>query len=331
MAKFRYSRAVAMLIATAAIASAALAVPQRSDRDHLGMVVSSQADTLALKNLRARVAPPSDMVFKAYRTSGAEQVRGHELSEADWRKFDAAILMLPLLHRQILLKHLRHLMFVETAPGAGNALTARVAGPNGVPMFDLTLRSGLFDEDLTTFLNGKEPRLFAPDNSGYRVEITAGNQPALTYILLHEITHAVDQMTGANQRTDSPFRAGIWLAKPGVMAPPYDSNPVSRSAWRHNGRLPMGQSTVLYRGLCHTPFPSIYAATTAAEDFAELVAWEQLSTRGRVRLRIDVKDRLGRRVATCEPLKSPLVRARFRLVEDLLASAEAPHKARNTL
>jgi hypothetical protein len=272
--------------------------------------------------MRSRVVAPSEEILKTYRESGATGVVPHKLTDAEWATLDAAIAALPTLHKQILQKNLRHLSFVDAPSGAGNALTQKVKSCNGNPMFDIALRSELFHDTLTNFLNTKEATVFMPDASGYSVHMDAGDMPVLTYILLHEGTHGVDKALGLTARGESRFRAGIWADKGRTLAPPYDTSLISKIVWRGGSKLPLGEAPALYAALSKTPFVSLYSAANAVEDLAETVAWEQLSTRFAVNLVIRVTDREGKQVYSYEPLKSPLVRARFPVVEDLLGSVD---------
>ena len=268
-------------------------------------------------SLRSRVAPPDDVVLKAYIDSGVTP-KPHELTEAEWAKVDAALARLPALHRRVLQEHLRRLSFVEVPPGGGNALTRDVDPKSADKQFDITLRAGLLDETLTEFLNGKERGVFEADASGKTVTLEAGDTSALVYILLHETTHAVDATLGVSTSPRGPFTSGIWLDRT-RLASPYDRSLISSTTFRRGPKTPAAKAQALYQALSRTPFVSLYATAAAGEDLAELVAWQQLSTQPDQGLAIVVKDAGGRTVYRYEPLKSPLVRRRFAAVKQLLA------------
>jgi hypothetical protein len=225
---------------------------------------------------------------------------------------------LPPLHRRILQGHLRRLSFVDGKAGAGSALTSRADPEQKGDVFDITLRASLLDETLTDFLDIKEANLFEADGAGYRARFDAGRMDALTYILLHEATHVVDQVLGLTTAADSPFRAGLWAA-PRELAQPYGSSLAAKTWFRRAPKVPIGQAPAYYRALGETPFVSFYATAAAAEDLAELVAWEQLATRFDQTLTVEVLDDQGAVVFSYEPLKSALWRGRFAAVESLLA------------
>jgi hypothetical protein len=271
----------------------------------------------ASDSLRSRIAPPDEVVLNAYADSGVNPTP-HELTDAEWAKVDAALQRLPELHRRVLQDHLRRLSFVNVPPGGGNALTRDVDPKSPHKQFDITLRAGLLDETLTEFLNGKERGVFEADASGQTVTLEAGETSALVYILLHETTHAVDATLGVTTDPRGPFTNGVWLDR-SRLAPAYDKSPINATTFRRGPKTPAGKAQALYQALGRTPFVSLYATAAAPEDLAELVAWQQLSTRPEQTLAILVKDAHGKIVYRYEPLASPLVRRRFAAVKQLLA------------
>jgi hypothetical protein len=272
----------------------------------------------AADSLRSRVAPPDEVVLKAYVDSGVANPTPHELTDPEWAKVDAAIKRLPELHRRVLQQHLRRLSFIDVPPGGGNALTRDVDPKSPHKQFDITLRAGILRETLTEFLNAKERGAFEPDASGQTVTIEAGDTSALLYVLLHEATHAVDATLGLTANPSGRFGAGIWLDRV-RLAPPYDRSMVNSTSFRRGPKTPAAKAKALYQALARTPFVSLYATAAAPEDLAELVAWQQLSTQLHQTLAIVVKDARGRIIHRHEPLESSLVRRRFSAVKDLLA------------
>lgn len=268
-------------------------------------------------SLRSRVAPPDDAVLQAYVDSGLPRPTVHELTDEEWAKVDAALRALPALHRRVLEHHLRRLSFVDVPPGGGNALTRDVDPKNPHKQIDITLRAGLLHETMTEFLTGKERGVFEPDASGQIVTVEAGDASALTYILLHETTHAVDATLGISERAGTGFQRGIWLDRL-RLAPPYDQSAINATTFRRGSRTPAAKAPALYQALSRTPFVSLYATAAAGEDLAELVAWEELAAQHQP-LAIVIRDAAGGVVYRYEPLASALVRSRFSAVKQVLA------------
>ncbi|MDR6626881.1 hypothetical protein [Caulobacter segnis] len=270
--------------------------------------------------LRGRIVPPHDETIKAYVDAGAKETKAHVLTEREWALVEGAIADLPELYRRVLERRLARLSFVDAPSSLGTALTRASEGPNGEPMFDITIRAEVLEQSLSEFLTRKEAALFSPDGSGYSVRVTAGDASALTYILLHEATHVVDRTLDVTTG-GGPFKA-VWVDYRS-LARPYAASVVSRSVYRRAPKLPFSQSPSLYRSLAQTPFVSLYSTSSAGEDFAELMAWRALSHRSETPLRIQVLDGHGAEIVSIEPLKSLSVRLRLEAAEAVLARASA--------
>jgi hypothetical protein len=284
----------------------------RGDTGHApGPSVSS--DTAA--TLRGRITPPSDETIAAYRQAGAVNAQAHPLTEREWALVERAIADLPPLHRQILERRLGRLSFIDAPSSTGTALTHAYDGPHGRSLFEITLRADVLDRTLSEFLTRKEAALFTEDGSGYSVHVLAGATPALSYLLLHEATHVVDQDLGLSTEI-LPFGA-LWTGYRD-LSETYAAGPMGRSVYRRGPPMPMSQAPALYRALAASPFVSLYATASASEDLAELSAWSTLSARLGVPLTIEVRDAAGRPVVTVEPLASPAVQDRFATLETLL-------------
>ncbi len=270
--------------------------------------------------LRARIGPPHEETIKTYVEAGATDTRPHVLTDREWTLVERAIADLPVFYRQVLERRLARLSFIDAPSSAGTALTRASEGPNGEVMFDITIRAEVFDKSLSDFLTQKEAMLFSPDGSGYSVKVTAGEASALTYILLHEATHVVDRALAITLQ-GGPFKA-VW-ADYRSLAQPYATGAIAHSVYRREPKLPLSQSPALYRALAQAPFVSLYATASAGEDFAELLAWRELSGLLETPLKFQVLDGRGVEVVSVEPLKSPAVRSRFEAAQAALADARA--------
>lgn len=81
---------------------------------------------------------------------------------------------------------------------------------------------------------------------------------------------------------------------------------------------------MLYRALAESPFVSLYSTASAGEDFAELIAWRELSQSFGVGLTIWIRDSSGNVVARFDPLASTSVQARMAEANALLMKLERP-------
>lgn len=268
------------------------------------------------ETLRARIGPPSEETIVAYRQTGAETAAPHQLTEREWRLVARAIADLPPLHRRVLEQRLDRLSFINAPSSAGTALTRTFDGPDGQPLFEITLRADVLDQTLSEFLTRKEARLFIEDGSGYSVHISAGSAPALPYLLMHEATHVLDQVFGISADL-RPF-GNLWTGYRD-LADSQTAGPLGLSVYRRSPPMPVAQAPTLYRALAGSPFVSLYSTASAGEDLAELSAWSTLSARFRIPLTIEVRDATGRAVLIVEPLASMAVQDRFATVDALLA------------
>lgn len=287
--------------------------------------VGAEEDTPLL----SRIGAPDPDVLEIFAGSGAAEIEVHDLSEDERIVVDQALARLPALHRDVLRRHLRRLSFLNLQQGAGSALTSRVGLDETSTQFDITFRASLLDESLTRFMNVKEARLFAEDGSGHTVEFDAGQGDALTYVLLHEATHIVDQVMGLTDDEAGAFRAGIWedLRTP---SEPHASSPALTTPFRRMPPVPLGDSPALYEALRQSPFVTFYATAAAPEDLAELFAWQQLASRFDQTLTLTIRDREGGTVYRYEPLVSPEVQPRFGEVKALLERYERECRASRT-
>lgn len=267
--------------------------------------------------LKARVGPPHPDTIAAYTQAGASRTQEHVLTEDEWALVEQAIQSLPPLHQRILESHLAGLSFIEAPSSSGTALTRMYDGPDGQPRFEITLRADVLDQSLSTFLTRKEQSLFSDDGSGLSVQVSAGDAPALPYLLLHEASHVVDRTLGLMQAGDGI--ADIWKDYR-TLTEPHARSLIAQSVYRRAPRLPAGKGPALYEALARSPFVSLYATASAGEDFAELVTWETLSRRDKTPLVFEVRGRNGQVIKRVEPLKQAVVQARFDAVKKRMAT-----------
>lgn len=267
--------------------------------------------------LDSRTGRPDPAIIEIFSGAGATAISAHELTPEEQTIVNRALARLPRLHRDVLQRHLRRLSFLDLQPGSGSALTSRAGLDETSSQFDITLRASLLDESLTAFLNTKEARLFEDDGSGFSVEFDAGESAALTYILLHEATHIVDQVLGLSHDAAGPLRAGIW-EDVRTLSESHASSLAARTPFRREPAIPLRYSPAFYESLRKSPFVSFYASAAAPEDMAELFAWQQLASRFDQSLTLTVREREGATLYRYEPLESPEVRSRFAKVQALL-------------
>jgi hypothetical protein len=272
----------------------------------------------SVARLMAQVGPPSSLAVEEFKRAGADQVRPHLLTAQERAKVEAALTSLPELHRRVLEKKLHSLAFVDGIPGEGTGLTSPDAKTG---RYDITLRASLLDETLSKFLTTKERRVFSPDGSQMTVSVTGAGVDALTYVLLHEATHVVDKSCGITAKPGNVFDAGIWVSDR-EMVPSLSNSMAAATYFRGKPLMAVGKAERVYDALALTPFVSLYATASAAEDLAELVAWHEVLLQHHGDLTIELQDAHGEVVRRWSPLTFAGVQGRFAAVDRLLSSSE---------
>jgi hypothetical protein len=264
-----------------------------------------------------RVVPPSQRAVDEFIRAGMKEVKAHSLTDSERAKVESALASLPELNKRVLQEHLHTLGFVDGIPGNGTGLTSRSEGPG---QYDITLRASIIDEPLTDFLTIKERRVFVSDQSGMSVTIRATGVDALTYILLHESAHVVDDALGITSASPNSFAKGIWSSRY-ELVPKLRESLAAQTIFRGRPSLHMSQAIAVYKAVLRTPFVSLYATASTAEDFAELLAWHEIKFQHHGNLTVEIHDAHGKTLQSYHPLSNPKVRMRFSAVASLLASS----------
>lgn len=273
------------------------------------------ATPFAADELMARVGSPSKLAMKEFKKAGMQGVTPHILTAEERSTVEAALASLPALNKRVLEKKLHSLSFVDGIPGEGTGLPS----PNAkTGLYDITLRASIVDESLSTFLTTKERRVFVDDGSGTTVTVAGTGTNALTYVLLHESSHVVDKGCGITANPHSRFVDGIWASLKEMT--PSVAAITPRTYFRGGSKLPAAEAEATYVALSRTPFVSLYATASEAEDFAELVAWHEILKQHQGDLVIEVTDARGKTLKQWDPLTFPGVEGRFANVDELLTS-----------
>ena len=263
--------------------------------------------------LMERIGKPSKLEIKEFRNAGMEHVQPHTLTAAERAKVRAALASLPPLNRDALNKHLHRLAFVDGIPGEGTGLTSPDTREG---QYDITFRASIINESLSSFLTTKERRVFADDGSEVKVMVTGTGDDALTYVLLHESSHVLDGACGIVKAFPNAFDEDIWTG-PRVMVPELAQTLATKTYFHGGPRLALEREPEVYNSLSKTPFISLYATSSAREDFAELVAWRELQKLYGGILTIDVKNSRTNTDEKWHPLNFPAVEERFAKVDEL--------------
>lgn len=267
-------------------------------------------------SLESRVKEAPAAVLKMFTDAGEAAPTSHALTPVEQRKLSTAFAALPPLHRRILAERLRSVSFLDGMPNT--ALTSTVNPDEPYPLFDITIRAGVLGESVSEFLTRKERSCFDTAGSTLSVSIEAGTLDAIVYVLLHEATHIVAaslRITPGNQPADgshaTSFTEGVWSERT-IAAPRYRDPLLERVRFRAGGEtLAIDRAEAVYAALRRTPFVSLYGSSNWHDDLAEFVAWYHLTERLKGPYRIVIRN-AGKETFVYEPMKSSIVRARFR-------------------
>ena len=268
-------------------------------------------------SLESRIGETPAAVLRAFKDAGTKPT-AHVLTAVERQKVSRAFAALPPLNYRILTGRLRSFSFLDGMPNT--ALTSTVNPDEPYKLFDLTIRAGILNENVSEFLTQKERTCFETANSSLNVSIHGGKLDAIVYVLLHEATHIVDgtlQITpkirpGDRLEESSPtsFTKDVWNGRT-TLAPQYRNTLLESVRFYAGGKvLRVDQAEAVYKALSRTPFASLYGSNNWHDDLAEVVAWYHLTEKLKQPYRIEIRKK-RQVIFVYEPMKSDLVRSRF--------------------
>ncbi|MDP9079313.1 MAG: hypothetical protein M3O71_17930 [Bacteroidota bacterium] len=253
--------------------------------------------------------------------------RLHQLSSDELLSVERAFAVLPRLHQKVLKEHLRSISFLDHMPNT--ALTSIVNTDDRFPLYDITFRAEILNQNVSEWLTEKERTCFDPKGSSLNVSIAAGTLDAIVYVLMHEATHIVDGSLGitpvrtARSTVDtvkSTFTSGVWTDRT-VFAPQFRNTLLDSSHFRRGGKiLPINTAKFVYQALRRTPFVSLYSTSSQHEDLAEYLTVYDFTQKLKQPFQIIIRDK-GKKVFVSEPMKSKLVKGRMRYMKVFYANS----------
>ncbi|MBS1813555.1 MAG: hypothetical protein JSS87_01635 [Acidobacteria bacterium] len=272
--------------------------------------------------LESRVNRPPEEIQQDLQKLPAPSPKLHTLSEMERSEISAVLGKLPDFSRKAIMLHVRSITFVDDFGANGTTGAENPAVPT---TFDMALRASLLHENISEFLTRKE-RNYYSDDPGIRLSIAAGSMPALLYVLLHESVHVLDISNRGGKpgfpqlfpgENSDRFVRGIW-ENTTTMTTTYQS-PLFKMSWFGTRKQQNPELAVdTYRTLAKTPFVSLYGSSNWHDDIAELVTCYYFTQILKQPYRIVVQKN-NAVIYSLEPMKNPLVQARFREVVPLYA------------
>ena len=221
-----------------------------------------------------------------------DRPRPAQLNAALRADIDAAIADLPSQVWGLFRKNLAGVYFVEGLGGTGYTDYVFDAGGKAAAAFIVLDAAVLASQTANGWATWKENTPFKPDGTyslSARIEAEANNnrKNAIQYILLHELGHVLTVGTDLHPAWNTsprelvrnkpyPFFDLSWRVdrKQNVYLSSFDAQfpQRMRTVYYFGPKLAAAEMPVTYENLRSTNFPSLYAATSPGDDFAESFA-----------------------------------------------------------
>ena len=210
--------------------------------------------------------------------------------DADFRRdLAAALASLPPEVTRLAARKVAGILLVDDLGGTG--YTDEITDDTGSPVAAfVVLDAGVLGRRRgNEWITWRESSPFTKSTSRKLVAHIAGHAAdtratAIRYILLHELAHAISVGSGIHPRwtrplhgvrlEDYPFASVSWRIRDEryVPAPGEDFPARDRVVYYFGPRLTTADMAPAYRALEGTRFPTLYAATSPGDDFAESFA-----------------------------------------------------------
>jgi hypothetical protein len=242
--------------------------------------------------LLARVTEvPPHLLEALKKLDEREDYRPYLPTLEDTKKIAAALHAIPDIQRAVLERRLVGIYFVENFSAGG--YSDYLFDKDGNLFTILVLNPAILRTGISKWIRDKELSAFRNDRSDIDliVECNEGDMTALVYIMLHEMAHIIDYVSGCTPYVEkdlagrgkaldaAPFTAAAWLD---YDRPRTDFDFQLRSKMgfygaAKDGGISRSELPALYRSLAATPFTNLYASQNWAEDFAETAAFSSLA------------------------------------------------------
>jgi hypothetical protein len=239
--------------------------------------------------LESRISlPPSFVLDYLKKLDSRPDYEGYLPSLPEQLALQQAFNNLPSLNRSVCEKRLLGIYFINNF--TGNGLSEWVTDGKGNIYAVMVLNSSVLRMTISELLTAKEKTCFINDDPAIDIRINTGSRfSGLSYILLHESTHVVDYVQAITPYVDNSsrdhfkkrpsstiFTQAIWAAydKPS-MALYFTGNVFFYGI--KAPQLHISHAADVYKELGTSPFPSLYASQSWAEDLAELLTFYHLT------------------------------------------------------
>ena len=278
-----------------------------------------------------RVVDIPDELLDLYSQGEDEELHRYHPSDAEKMEIAAWYKKLPVLHREVLQERLVGIYCVENFAGSGMA--DWILGPDDSLYVVLILHPRVFDLSASELLTYRENTAFREEDPEIEFSIELSEEVSgLAYILLHESTHMVDYVqrhtpfVAPNMETlfgtspaDTSFTDSVWRGYRSIRRSAVLSFQQDLRFYGLGGEPGLSNRSLVSvcEEIAQSPFASLYASTSWAEDFAEFVTFYYLVNSLGVRYAMTITQD-GESVFSYEPMKSQTVLVRAHLLDSRL-------------
>ena len=250
----------------------------------------------------------------------------YELDNNEKQLFMDYFNIIPSKYRNIISEKVIGIYFINNFLGGG--MTFPVFNNKGNMYIVLFFNPEILHQNITNWINYRDNSAFLNNRRVNIVVDCNSKYNALIHTLLHEASHVYDfynfvtpytEKFLENKKTIFPteFVKGIWND---FDEPNKDFNFRNRekiSFYGQGEKIDKMYAIELYDSLNNTPFSSLYASKTWAEDFAENFTWYYLKNYCETDYNVEIIER-GKLIISYNPNDNDLVKKRYKIFEDII-------------
>lgn len=277
-------------------------------------------------NLIERAKPIPDFLLEEIKKlDGRDDYRNYDLSASEKRELARYIELLPPRYKKILTNRLIGIYAISPFMGAG--LTDWVVDCKGEMYAIMVINPEVMKRTISEWLTYRERSCFLTDTNEIDVSVDAGTSySALMYFLLHEAAHIVDYVETHTPYVEPPLKAiakfsieeksfvrTIWdeYAKPAHSSDFPIRTDITFYGLSNGPKIPLSKAKELYDAFAKSPFVTLYASQSWAEDFAETAMVYHLTKKLHQPYKVVLKKN-GKEFVQYSPLQSEKISRRFR-------------------
>jgi hypothetical protein len=275
-------------------------------------------------------APPPVVLGHLRRLDRRDDYEPYIPDRNETLEMERAFTLLPVRSRNVLNDRLIGIYFISNF--TGNGLCEWVMDSDGKAYVFFVFNPSSFSKNMSQLLTEKENTCFADDDISIDITVDCGKKySGFAYILLHESAHAVDYVLNVTPYVDEEhgehmkkktaetmFTKYYWS---GYDAPTRHFMFTGKVSFYGSGERKLKRSNAVeaYQDLSRSPFVSLYASMSWAEDLAELAAFYHITRVLKQPFGIRVLQN-KKTIFSTYPMEHPEIAKRLRLLKLFYAS-----------